>query len=69
VKTSLYWVDSYLVKRLKASEAIKKIRSGQRIFIGSACGESQDFCHVSDPAGFKVNRIRFLVLTGLSSQP
>jgi len=51
VKTSLYWADSYLVKRLKASEAIKKIRSGQRIFIGSACGEPQELVRALNETG------------------
>ena len=51
MKTSLYWADSYLVKRLKASEAIKKIRSGQRIFIGSACGEPQELVRALNETG------------------
>jgi acyl-CoA hydrolase/GNAT superfamily N-acetyltransferase len=51
VKTSLYWADSYLAKRLKASEAIKKIRSGQRIFIGSACGEPQELVRALNETG------------------
>ncbi|MBI5589527.1 MAG: GNAT family N-acetyltransferase [Deltaproteobacteria bacterium] len=49
--TSLYWADSYLTKRLKASEAIKKIRSGQRIFIGSACGEPQELVRALNETG------------------
>ena len=51
MKTSLYWADSYLAKRLKASEAIKKIRSGQRIFIGSACGEPQELVRALNETG------------------
>ena len=51
MKTSLYWADSYLAKRLKASEAIKKIRSGQRIFIGSACGEPQELVRSLNETG------------------
>jgi acyl-CoA hydrolase/GNAT superfamily N-acetyltransferase len=51
VKTSLYWADSYLAKRLKASEAIKRIRSGQRIFIGSACGEPQELVRALNETG------------------
>jgi acyl-CoA hydrolase/GNAT superfamily N-acetyltransferase len=38
---SLYWADSYIEKQLSAEQSIQKIRSGQRVFIGSACGEPQ----------------------------
>ena len=38
---SLYWADNYLEKRQSAEEAIQRIHSGQRVFIGSACGEPQ----------------------------
>ncbi|RJQ84648.1 MAG: GNAT family N-acetyltransferase [Desulfobacteraceae bacterium] len=38
---SLYWADNYLEKRRTAEKAIQMIRSGQRVFIGSACGEPQ----------------------------
>jgi acyl-CoA hydrolase/RimJ/RimL family protein N-acetyltransferase len=38
---SLYWADSYLEKKRTAPAAIQQIRSGQRVFIGSACGEPQ----------------------------
>jgi len=36
-----YWADNYQQNRLSAEKAIKKIQSGQRIFIGSSCGEPQ----------------------------
>jgi acyl-CoA hydrolase/RimJ/RimL family protein N-acetyltransferase len=38
---SLYWADNYIEKLQSAEDAIRKIRSGQRVFIGSACGEPQ----------------------------
>jgi acyl-CoA hydrolase/RimJ/RimL family protein N-acetyltransferase len=40
-KKSLYWADSYIQKLRSPEDAIQKIRSGQRVFIGSACGEPQ----------------------------
>jgi acyl-CoA hydrolase/RimJ/RimL family protein N-acetyltransferase len=40
-KKSLYWADSYIEKMRSPEDAIQKIRSGQRVFIGSACGEPQ----------------------------
>jgi acyl-CoA hydrolase/RimJ/RimL family protein N-acetyltransferase len=36
-----YWADNYQNSRVSAAEAVAKIRSGQRIFIGSSCGEPQ----------------------------
>jgi acyl-CoA hydrolase/RimJ/RimL family protein N-acetyltransferase len=36
-----YWADNYQRNRVSVEEAIKKIQSGQRIFIGSSCGEPQ----------------------------
>jgi acyl-CoA hydrolase/L-amino acid N-acyltransferase YncA len=39
--TSQYWADSYLEKKIPAAQAIHLIKSGQRVFIGSGCGEPQ----------------------------
>ena len=36
-----YWPDEYLAKRKTPEEAIKLIKAGQRVFIGSSCGEPQ----------------------------
>lgn len=38
---STYWADNYVEKKCAAQEAIMKIRAGQRVFIGSSCGEPQ----------------------------
>jgi len=38
---SQYWADTYLEKRISPAKAIATIRSGQRVFIGSGCGEPQ----------------------------
>ncbi|WAC08689.1 MAG: GNAT family N-acetyltransferase [Thermodesulfobacteriota bacterium] len=35
------WQEDYKAKRATAEEAISRIRSGQRIFVGSSCGEPQ----------------------------
>jgi len=39
-KTS-YWADNYVEKQRTVEEAIRKIRPGNRVFIGSSCGEPQ----------------------------
>jgi len=36
-----YWPDAYLNKRKSPAEAVRMIRPGQRVFIGSSCGEPQ----------------------------
>jgi len=36
-----YWADNYQQNRLPVDKAIARIRSGQRVFIGSSCGEPQ----------------------------
>jgi acyl-CoA hydrolase/RimJ/RimL family protein N-acetyltransferase len=41
VPTSIYWADGYVEKKRTAADAIRLIRPGQRVFIGSACGEPQ----------------------------
>jgi len=38
---SQYWADAYLEKSVTPNEAISRIRSGHRVFIGSGCGEPQ----------------------------
>ena len=41
MKKDIYWADNYIKKCCTAEEAIDTIRPGQRVFIGSACGEPQ----------------------------
>jgi len=41
VAQSIYWADNYIEKQCTAEEAVRQIRPGQRVFIGSACGEPQ----------------------------
>ena len=38
---SQYWADTYIEKKTSPRKAIEKIRSGQRVFIGSGRGEPQ----------------------------
>lgn len=40
-KSGIYWADAYLKKHVTAEQAISHIRSGQRVFVGSGCGEPQ----------------------------
>jgi acyl-CoA hydrolase/GNAT superfamily N-acetyltransferase len=36
-----YWADDYIKKKKDVTDAIRMIKSGQRVFIGSYCGEPQ----------------------------
>ena len=38
---SLYWADNYLQKLCTPEAAVKKIKNGHRVFIGSTCGVPQ----------------------------
>ena len=42
MKKGIYWVDGYVEKKCDSASAISLIKSGQRVFIGSACGEPQE---------------------------
>jgi acyl-CoA hydrolase/GNAT superfamily N-acetyltransferase len=37
----IYWPDAYQAKRCTAAQAIGHIKRGQRVFVGSSCGEPQ----------------------------
>jgi acyl-CoA hydrolase/GNAT superfamily N-acetyltransferase len=39
--TSTYWADKYIENKRNAAEALDLIKAGQRVFIGSSCGEPQ----------------------------
>ncbi|CAB5159355.1 Acetyl-CoA hydrolase [Olavius algarvensis associated proteobacterium Delta 3] len=66
-----YWADSYLEKRRSAREAIDLIQPGQRVFIGSSCGEPQalvrELANASERcAGLEVVRLMALESTPLT---
>ena len=39
--TSTYWADKYVENKRNATDALNLIKPGQRVFIGSSCGEPQ----------------------------
>jgi acyl-CoA hydrolase/GNAT superfamily N-acetyltransferase len=41
MKFTGYWADDYIKKKKDVHDAIQMIKSGQRVFIGSYCGEPQ----------------------------
>lgn len=67
----IYWADSYVDKCCSAKEAIQKIRQGQRVFIGSACGEPQELVrclaeNAIDFSGLEIVRMMSMESVSLS---
>ena len=59
---SQYWADSYLQKRVTAGQALAMVKSGQRVFIGSGCGEPQ---HLVQALTERANRFSGLEIVRL----
>ena len=61
---SQYWADSYLQKRVDADKAVAMVRSGQRVFIGSGCGEPQHLVHALTERANKFSGLEIVRLLG-----
>ncbi len=64
---SIYWADNYIEKRKSAVEAIKMIRSGQRVFIGSACGEPQELVRVLSETARRVSGLEIVRMLSMET--
>ncbi len=58
--TSRYWADSFVERRVTADEAIAKICSGQRVFIGTGCGEPQELLRALTRRADKISGLEVL---------
>ena len=67
-KTSL-WADNYVEKRKTVEEAISMIRAGQRVFIGSSCGEPQCLVRSLSEATSEFTDIEIVRLMTLETAP
>lgn len=64
-----YWPDQYLQKKMTAREAIAKINVGQRVFIGTSCGEPQHLLkELAEQAG-NLTDIEIIRLQSLETEP
>ncbi len=63
------WADNYIEKRRKASDAVKMIRPGQRVFIGSACGEPQHLVRTLSEEAERLIDIEIVRLLSLERTP
>ena len=64
-----YWPDDYVTKQMDAASAIKRISSGQRVFIGSSCGEPQHLVKELAAQKKRLSDIEILRLMSLESTP
>ncbi|UCD91280.1 MAG: GNAT family N-acetyltransferase [Desulfobacterales bacterium] len=64
-----YWADNYIEKKCTGAEAISWIKNGQRIFIGSSCGEPQKLVKELAGASAKFTDLEIIRLLSLESTP
>jgi acyl-CoA hydrolase/GNAT superfamily N-acetyltransferase len=69
--TPTYWADKYVENRRKAGEVLHLIKPGQRVFIGSSCGEPQHLIReLSEMSHYlkdiEINRLMSLETTPLT---
>ncbi len=64
-----YWADDYVEKKRSVQEAISLIKPGQRVFIGSSCGEPQCLVRGLSVAATSLTDIEIVRLLSLESTP
>jgi acyl-CoA hydrolase/RimJ/RimL family protein N-acetyltransferase len=68
VQTS-YWPDEYIHKRRTAKQALTPLRAGQRVFIGSSCGEPQHLVQALVEAGERFSDLEIVRLMSIENSP
>jgi acyl-CoA hydrolase/RimJ/RimL family protein N-acetyltransferase len=64
-----YWPDEYLNKRRTPSAAIGMIKNGQRVFIGSSCGEPQLLVRELAEQSNRISDLEIVRLMSLETAP
>ncbi len=64
-----YWADDYIENRRLAREALSQIRPGQRVFIGSSCGEPQHLVRELSELSSQFKDIEIIRLMTLETTP
>ncbi len=64
-----YWPDKYIEKKCSAQEALRRIRPGQRVFIGSSCGEPQHLVRELSELSNQFRDIEIIRLMTLETAP
>ncbi|MDI6688712.1 MAG: GNAT family N-acetyltransferase [Desulfobacterales bacterium] len=66
---AIYWADRYADIKRTGQEAVKLIRPGKRVFIGSSCGEPQHLVRVLSEASACFTDLEIVRLMTLESTP
>lgn len=64
-----YWADNYVQKKCSIQEAIRQIKPGQRIFIGSSCGVPQALVREFAEVSAQLTDVEVVRLLALESTP
>jgi acyl-CoA hydrolase/GNAT superfamily N-acetyltransferase len=64
-----YWADDYIEKMFDVDKAIGLIRSGQRVFVGSSCGEPQCLVRGLYEASNRFTDLEIIRLLSLEGAP
>jgi len=64
-----YWADSYVDKLSNAKDAMEHIRPGQRVFIGSSCGEPQHLVNELSQVSARFTDLEIVRLLSIESGP
>ena len=64
-----YWADSYVQKKTSAKKALENIHRGQRVFIGSSCGEPQHLVKELSDASIRFTDLEIVRLLCVESGP
>ncbi len=65
----IYWADNYASNRCTAQKALMSIKSGQRVFIGSSCGEPQHLVKTLAEMAPRFKDIEIVRLLSLETAP
>jgi acyl-CoA hydrolase len=63
------WADNYVEKKRTVAEAVKHIKPGQRIFIGSSCGEPQYLVRALSEVAVTLTDLEIVRLLALETTP
>ncbi len=69
MSTGIYWADGYVEKIRTPEEAIRLIRPGQRVFVGSSCGEPQALIRALSDRASRLTGIEIVRLLALETTP
>jgi acyl-CoA hydrolase/GNAT superfamily N-acetyltransferase len=64
-----YWADKYIENKRSARETLSRIRPGQRVFIGSSCGEPQHLVRELSELSDQFRDIEIIRLMTLETTP